>query len=153
MDGWRVGYIAAPQEVIPALTKITSNDVTHVNTFIQAGALAAINHADDLLKDLVQEDATRRDIAVTRLNAMPGVKCVAPEGTIYVFADIRATGLLSQEVADRLLIDARVVVESGAFYGQAGEGFIRICFGSQPRSVLETAMARMHGFFERVVSK
>lgn len=147
MDGWRLGYIAAPKEIMPALIKITSNDVTHVNTFIQAGALAAIQHADDLLPDLVGEDGKRRDLVVDHLNAMPGVSCPRPAGTIYAFADIRATGLTSQEVADKLMLEARVVVVAGSFYGEAGEGFIRVCFGAQPVAVLEVAMTRMHDLF------
>lgn len=152
MDGWRLGYIAAPKEIMPALIKITSNDVTHVNTFIQAGALAAVQHADDLLPDLVGEDGKRRDLVVDRLNAMPGVNCPRPAGTIYAFPDIRATGLTSQEIADKLLLEARVVVEAGSFYGEAGEGFIRVCFGAQPVAVLEVAMARMHAFFAQLVA-
>lgn len=151
MDGWRLGYIAAPKEVMPALLKITSNDVTHVNTFIQAGALAAIEQADALLPPLVGEDRKRRDIVVESLNAMPGVRCARPEGTIYAFADIRATGLSAQQLADRLMTEARVVVEAGSFYGEAGEGFIRVCFGAQPVAVLQTAMTRMHAFMTRLV--
>ncbi|KPQ05537.1 MAG: aspartate aminotransferase [Rhodobacteraceae bacterium HLUCCA12] len=147
MDGWRLGWLAADQRMIGALMKITTNEVTHVNTFIQHGALAAITGPGDALADLVAGDRERRDLAVRRLNQMPGATCAAPQGTIYAFADIRATGLPAQVVAQRLLDEAGVVVEAGSFYGAAGEGHLRICFGAVDLAQLSQAMDRMQGFF------
>lgn len=147
MDGWRLGWLAADASMISALMKITTNEVTHVNTFIQYGALAAITGPAEALDNLVAGDLARRDLAVRRLNQMPGVTCAAPEGTIYAFADIRGTGLSAQLVADRLMEEAGVVVEAGSFYGEAGEGHLRICFGSVDEARLSEAMDRMQGFF------
>jgi aspartate aminotransferase len=56
MDGWRLGYLAADRALMPALTKITMNDVTHVNTFIQEGAYAAVTGPAEVLADLVDQD-------------------------------------------------------------------------------------------------
>ncbi|GAB5097718.1 pyridoxal phosphate-dependent aminotransferase [Caballeronia sp. HLA56] len=150
MDGWRVGFMTAPDDVMPALLKITANDVTHVNTFIQAGALAAVSGDRAMLEHLVSEDAQKRAIVVESLNAMPHVKCASPEGTIYAFPDISSTGLTAQECADRILTEARVVVEAGSFYGAAGEGHLRVCFGSESKERIVEAMKRMHRFFESI---
>lgn len=147
MDGWRIGYTVAPPEAISALLKVTKNDVAHVNTFIQTGALTAITRSHEILPLRKAEDEIRRDFVVQSLNAMKGVTCASPEGTIYAFADVRGTGFPSQLLADRLMREARVGVEAGSFYGRAGEGFIRICFGSQPLSKLQIAMTRMRDFF------
>lgn len=147
MDGWRLGWLAADESMIGALMKITTNEVTHVNTFIQHGALAAVTGPAEALEELVAGDLARRDLAVRRLNQMPGVICPAPQGTIYAFADIRATGLPAQRVAERLLDESGVVVEAGSFYGDAGEGHLRICFGSVSEARLNEAMDRMQGFF------
>ena len=147
MDGWRLGYLVADAAMIGALMKITTNEVTHVNTFIQHGALAALTGPPDVLADMVADDQARRDLVVSRLNQMPGVRCPYPEGTIYAFPDIRATGLPAQVVADRLLSEAQVVVEAGSFYGAQGEGHLRVCFGSQTAERLEEAMNRMSRFF------
>jgi len=76
------------------------------------------------------------------------VVCPLPEGSIYAFPDIRGTGLVSQALADRLLTEARVVVESGAFYGSQGEGVLRICFGSQSLPVIQEAVGRLDSFFK-----
>lgn len=150
MDGWRLGWLAADASLIGPLMKITTNEVTHVNTFIQHGALAAVTGPEAALEALVAGDRRRRDLVVARLNQMPGVICPAPQGTIYAFPDIRATGLTSQALAERLLAETGVVVEAGRFYGEAGEHHLRICFGAQGEACLTEAMDRMQAFFNRL---
>ncbi|WP_370399692.1 pyridoxal phosphate-dependent aminotransferase [Sulfitobacter sp. JB4-11] len=150
MDGWRLGYLVADAAMIGPLMKITTNEVTHVNTFIQHGALAALTGPPEVLADMVADDQARRDLVVSRLNQMPGVRCPSPQGTIYAFPDITGTGLTAQEAADRLLNEAQVVVEAGSFYGAQGEGHLRVCFGSQTAERLEEAMDRMSRFFNAI---
>ncbi|MCL4188763.1 MAG: aminotransferase class I/II-fold pyridoxal phosphate-dependent enzyme [Rhodobacteraceae bacterium] len=150
MDGWRLGYIAADRAFTGALLKVTTNEVTHVNTFIQHGALAAVTGPAAVLEGLVDGDRRRRDLVVARLNQMPGVRCPAPEGAIYAFPDIRATGLSARDAALRILEETGVVVEAGSFYGPAGEGHLRICFGAEPEHRLAEAMDRLQAFFNRL---
>lgn len=147
MDGWRLGWIAADAALIPGLMKITTSEVTHVNTFIQHGAVAALGGPEEVLARLVADDRARRDLVVGRLNQMPGLRCQRPEGTIYAFPDIAGTGLTSAEAAERLLTEAGVVVEAGSFYGPEGEGHLRICFGAEREDRLSEAMDRMQAFF------
>lgn len=146
MDGWRVGYMAAPKAYVPALLKITANDVTHVNTFVQAGALAALTGDEAILADLVAEDKSKRDLVVRRLNQMPGVTCAWPEGTIYAFPDISALGLPSQTFAERLMQEKGVVLEAGSFYGSSGEGHLRVCFGALSLAEIDEGMNRIADF-------
>ncbi|SFE13421.1 aspartate aminotransferase [Sulfitobacter brevis] len=150
MDGWRIGYIAADAALIGPCMKITTNEVTHVNTFIQAGAIAALNGPPEVLHEMVARDRKRRDLVVSRLNQMPNVSCAPVEGTIYAFPDISATGLSAADCADRLLHETGVVVEAGSFYGAAGEGHIRVCFGCAELEVLDEAMNRMQRFFNEL---
>jgi aspartate aminotransferase len=147
MDGWRLGYLAADKSMIPALMKITTTEVTHVNTFVQYGALAAVSGPASVLEEMVDDDRRKRDLVVSRLNQMPGVVCPRPEGTIYAFPDISGTGLKAQEAADAILDEVDVVVEAGSFYGQLGENHLRVCFGSQSYERLEEAMDRLSRFF------
>ncbi|MFC0201847.1 pyridoxal phosphate-dependent aminotransferase [Paracoccus rhizosphaerae] len=146
MDGWRIGYMVAPEAAIGALLKITANDVTHVNTFIQEGALAAVQGDPAILAALIAEDAEKRQIVVSSLNQMPGITCKWPEGTIYAFPNISGTGLAAQDFADQLLEKTGVVVEAGSFYGATGEGHIRVCFGSISHDTAEQAMSRIKSF-------
>ncbi|NKB27265.1 MAG: aminotransferase class I/II-fold pyridoxal phosphate-dependent enzyme [Rhodobacteraceae bacterium] len=147
MDGWRIGYLAAHPDVMPALMKITTNEVTHVNTFIQYGAVAALEGPPEALAGMVAKDRACRDLVVARLNQMPGVTCAEPDGTIYAWPDISATGMAAQELAEKMMHEVGVVVEAGSFYGAAGEGHLRVCFGAQPMDSLAEAMGRMQRFF------
>ena len=150
MDGWRLGYMVAPAWAMPGLLKITANDATHVNTFIQAGGRAAITGPSEVLAELVDHDRQKRDLVVRRLNQMPGVKCPSPQGAIYAFPDISAFGIPSQALAERILDEADVVVEAGSFYGQSGEGHLRVCFGSESLERLDEGMDRLSRFFNNL---
>ena len=147
MDGWRLGWLACDAALMPGPMKVFTSEVTHVNTFIQHGALAAITGPEEVLEGMVDDDRARRDLVVARLNQMPGVTCDAPQGTIYVWPDITGTGLGSDALALRLMEETGVVAESGRFYGPEGEGRLRLCFGAQRLDRLEEAMDRMQLFF------
>lgn len=146
MDGWRVGYAVAPAEIIRQLKLVTMNDTTHPCVFAQEGALAAVVGPPAVRDTIVAGDRRRRDLVVTRLNAMSGFRCPTPEGTIYAFPDVSAFGLPSTQLAARILERVHVAVEAGTFYGSSGEGHIRLCVASEPYDRLEEAMERLDRF-------
>jgi len=84
---------------------------------------------------------------VSRLNQMAGVTCEWPQGTIYAFPRIAELGLPAQQLAELILEKTGVVVEAGSFYGPAGEGHLRVCFGSQSIERISEAMDRLQRFF------
>ncbi|GGF35100.1 aminotransferase [Youhaiella tibetensis] len=147
MDGWRVGYLTAPRWLLPALMKVSTNDITHVNTFVQYGAKAAIEGPQEVLEHLLAEDREKRDFTVASLNQMPGVRCASPQAATFAFPDVSSLGIPSQELAERILDQAGVAVEAGSFHGHAGEGHLRISFGSVSMPELENAMQRLARFF------
>ncbi len=147
MDGWRIGYLAADKALIPAMLSVIMNDVTHVNVFVQEGARAAVEGSQEPMRAMVEADKRKRDIVVQALNQMPGVVCPTPEATIYAFPDITATGKSAHELAHVIMNEAHVVTEAGSFYGPAGEGHLRICFGSVSEERLVEAMGRLSTFF------
>ena len=149
MDGWRLGYVACKQEFMPALLKITVNDVAHVNVFIQHGAYAAITGPQDCLAEMLREDDRRREMVCRRLNEIKGIVCPSPQGTIYAFPDVSAFGKPSLQIAEELLAQTHVVTEEGTFYGPEGEGHLRICFGAEPYEIIEQAMDRLQAYFEK----
>ena len=149
MDGWRIGFVSCTRKFMPALLQITSNDATHVNVFIQHGALAAITGSQDEFNAMLAEDDRRRRLVCDRLNAIQGIVCPRPEGTIYAFPDVRAYTKSSNSLANELLEEAGIVIEDGGFYGAAGEGHLRVCFGSEPYEVLDEALSRIEDFFAR----
>lgn len=147
MDGWRLGYAVCEREFMSALLKITVNDVAHVNVFIQEGARAALTGPQDCLAEMLREDDRRRQLICRRLNEIDGIECPLPQGTIYAFPDISAFGKPSVQLAEEILHATRVVTEAGTFYGEAGEGHLRMCFGAEPYDRINEAMDRLEAFF------
>jgi len=143
MDGWRLGYAVAPIEIIADLRRVTMNTTTHPCIFAQDGGLAAVVNSQDCVKSMVDEDRKRRDLVVSRLNEIPGIECPSPQASIYAFPDISALGLSSDMLALNIIENAHVAVESGSFYGNSGEGHLRICFGSEPYDRIEEALDRI----------
>lgn len=147
MDGWRLGYVTCKAEFMPALLMITVNDVAHVNVFIQEGAYAALTGPQECLTQMLNEDDRRRQMICRRLNEIDGIECPLPQGTIYVFPDVSAFGKPSEQLAEEILAQTNVVTEAGSFYGSAGEGHLRLCFGAESYERIEDAMDRLQRFF------
>jgi aspartate/methionine/tyrosine aminotransferase len=79
---------------------------------------------------------------VAALNAMPGIDCPAPDGSFYVFPDIRGTGMTAQQFADYLIEDYGVGVVAGSAFGDRGEGHVRITYAA-PDDTIDEGMERM----------
>ncbi len=148
MDGWRIGYAAAKPEFIREMMRVTMNETTHPCVFAQEGAREALVASQDCVSEMVAEDCRRRDLVYQRLNEMPGVTCHKPEGTIYAFPDISSWGVSSNQLAEDILRSVHVATEAGSFYGKAGEGHLRICFGSEPYDRLAEAMDRIEQYLK-----
>ncbi|MFJ4286898.1 pyridoxal phosphate-dependent aminotransferase [Paenarthrobacter nicotinovorans] len=147
MTGWRTGFVVGPSHLIQLMPRMQEGLVSCTPAFIQRAAVAALEGPDDAVDTMVAEYQRRRDIAVAAIRAIPGVECDMPEGAFYIFADIRGTGLSSQEFSDRLLEEQRVAVIPGTAFGQGGEGFIRLCFAASDETI-RTAIDGMAKFVE-----
>jgi len=127
---------------------ISVNDVAHVNVFIQEGAYAALTGPQDCRIEMLAEDDRRRQLVSRRLNAIDGISCPLPQGTIYSFPDVSAFGIPSLQMAEEILAETRVVTEDGSFYGPTGEGHLRICFGAESYERIDEALDRLQQYFE-----
>jgi aspartate aminotransferase len=87
MTGWRIGYLAAPAEVVAAVTRIQSQSTSNPTSIAQKAALAALSGPQDCVMRMVAEFEKRRDHMLRRLEALPGVHAIKPTGTFYLFAN------------------------------------------------------------------
>jgi aspartate aminotransferase len=126
MTGWRIGYAIGPNDVISAAGKIQSQSTSNATSIAQAAALEALRGAQDEVITMVREFAKRRDVIVERLNEIPGIRCLKPQGAFYVFPNIAAllnksaNGRLLKspcDLADYLLEQAQVAVVPGEDFG------------------------------------
>jgi aspartate aminotransferase len=129
MTGFRLGYVAAHEAVIAALTRLQSHLSGNVCTFAQYGGLGALQMDQGIVEERRRELERRRDLAYELTREL--FECVKPQGAFYLFADARAhlgAGESSEDLAMRLLDRAGVAVVPGEAFG--GPGHIRIAFGA-----------------------
>ncbi len=142
MTGFRVGWCVASEEMITAMDIFQQNSVTNVPAFVQMAALAAITGPQEHVIETTARLQAKRDRMVAALNTMDGIDCVAPDGSFYVFPDIRGTGMTAQQFADYLIEDYGVGVVAGSAFGDRGEGHVRITYAA-PNDVIDEGMERM----------
>lgn len=129
MTGWRVGYCAAPTQIIERMLLLWQQFSRGPATFIQDAAVTALSLGSDYHGAMAHEYQARRDLLVAGMQNIPGVVPLVPEGGFFVMLDVRGLGMTSDMVRKKLL-DAGVVVLHGAAYGQAGEGMLRVSFAA-----------------------
>ena len=144
MTGWRIGYIAANEQLIEAMLKIHQYTMLCAPTMGQMAGIEALRSGEDDVAKMVKEYDRRRRFIVRKLNEI-GLPCFEPKGAFYAFPSIEATGMSSEEFAERLLMEEQVAVVPGSAFGQCGEGFVRCCYATSLASI-EEALKRMERF-------
>jgi len=147
MTGWRIGYVAASEEIIEAMMKIHQYTIMCAPTMAQMAALEALRTGDDQVEEMVAEYDQRRRIMVKGLNDI-GLTCFEPKGAFYAFPSVKSTGLSSDDFAEKLLLEAKVAVIPGSTFGQCGEGHIRCCYATSLPEI-EEALERMEKFVRK----
>ncbi|MBV9543919.1 MAG: pyridoxal phosphate-dependent aminotransferase, partial [Chloroflexi bacterium] len=148
MTGWRLGFGVFPRELVPHVERLISNSVSCTASFAQQAAIAALEGPDDPVDAMLDEFRRRRTAIVAGLNALPGVRCLEPDGAFYAFPNIMETGYSSRELADLLLQDAGVACLSGTAFGSHGEGYLRFSYANSLENI-ELALQRMQALLER----
>jgi aspartate aminotransferase len=130
MTGWRLGYVAGPRPFIEQIEKVHSHSVTCATSFVQKAGVAALTGPQEFIGEMVNAWDRRRRAVAGGLSAINGIACPLVEGAFYAFADIRGTGMTSNETADLFLQQAHVAVTPGVAFGDAGEGHVRLSFAT-----------------------
>ncbi|MDX3582430.1 aminotransferase class I/II-fold pyridoxal phosphate-dependent enzyme [Streptomyces europaeiscabiei] len=130
MTGWRVGWLAAPPEIVASARLHVSRTITHVPTVNQRAALAALGDTGTPV-EAARDYRRRRALLVDALNGIDGIDCPLPDGGMFAFPDVndllRARGWTSSaDLAAWLLDTARLAVVPGEAFNAPGR--IRVCF-------------------------
>ncbi len=147
MTGWRLGYVAAPRDLVKQIATIHSHTATCATSFAQVGGVAAYDGSQECITTMNVAYDRRRRLVAEGLSALPGITCPLPEGAFYAFADIRGTGLSSTEFATQLLESQYVAVTPGDAFGPAGAGYVRLSVANSD-TMLAKAVERI-GMFVR----
>jgi aspartate aminotransferase len=127
MTGWRIGYVAADKALVEAMNNIQSQSTSNPVSFCDKASVEALNGPQEFMGPWVEEFDRRRRYITDRLNAMPGVKCLLPQGAFYVFPNFAGcygkstpSGKVltnSTEIAAWLLEEHNVAVVPGGAFG------------------------------------
>lgn len=147
MTGWRVGYVAGHPDLIQAMTRIHQYTIMCAPIMSQVAALEGLKSGESAKKEMVMEYDRRRRMLVHGFREI-GLTCFEPLGAFYVFPEITATGLSSDEFAEQLLKEEKVAVVPGTAFGPAGEGHVR-CSYAYSTQQLKEALVRMERFVKK----
>ena len=147
MTGWRIGYAAAPKEIIAAMHKIHQYTMMCVSTMSQMAALEALKGDQDSVTEMVEDYNRRRQVMVKGLRDI-GLTCYEPKGAFYCFPSIKCTGMTSEDFAEKLLSEEKVAVVPGSAFGKCGEGYIRCCYATSLADI-EEALKRLGRFVKK----
>jgi aspartate aminotransferase len=150
MTGWRLGFAAGPEPIIRAMARLQGQATSGATSFVQTAAVTALTGDPAWVERM--RDAFRRRARLMHggLNALPGVRCLEPQGAFYCFPDVSGTfdrlGLRDADgFAEAALERAHVAVVSGAAFGSPTH--VRLSFATSDEQI-EEGLRRLRRMLE-----
>jgi aspartate/methionine/tyrosine aminotransferase len=134
MTGWRLGWAQASERTVEAMYKAAEFITSNPAAMVQQAGIVALRQGESYIGDLRTHYAARRAQVCAALTAIPGVTLAEPDGAFYAF--FRIEGISdSTAFTSRLVREAGVALTPGVAFGEAGEGYIRLCFAASEGTV------------------
>lgn len=149
MTGWRVGFVFAPEDIINVLTMIQSQSTTGTSSISQWAALAAFQHASEIIPTVRHAMQTRRDVLMASLQELFNHSFPSPASALYMFiamCDLGVDTNNSTEFCRRLIEEHNIAIVPGSAFG--AEGYVRLSFGA-PEKELQEAIAAFKAAIDR----
>jgi len=138
MTGWRVGWIVAPTATGQVFENLIQYSTSGVAPFMQRGAIAALEHGDDFVRQNIERATLSRDILCDALIATNRVQTLKPDGALYAF--LKIDGITNTRAAAIDIVDkTNVGLAPGSAFGEGGDLFLRACFLRDPKQMEEAA--------------
>jgi len=148
MDGWRIGYLIGPKDLMKHALKMHQHILSCPNTFVQEGARVALISSQSCVDDMVKEFDRRRKLMMSYFDNMR-ISYKPPHGAFYILPSIKKYGMSSEQFCDFLLNEARVATVPGSAFGKLGEGFIRFSYTTDYHLIKE-GMERVKNVLKRI---
>lgn len=145
--GGRVGYLAAPARVAALVSRYNGHVISCVSPILQSVACHLLAGEPDWTEELRAAYQVKRDVTAAAVNVMPGLSCAVPEGTFYIWADVRPSGMSATDFCTDLLEGAGIALTPGEAFGALGEGFVRFNLAG-PMDVIEEGLERMGSYLK-----
>lgn len=149
MTGWRIGYMAGPEEIAKAVTKLQGQYTSGVSSIAQKAAEAAYDGTLEEVEKMRVAFERRRDLIVSLAKEIPGWRCNTPQGAFYLFPEV--SSYVGKSCGDRritssgdyvmyLLEEAHVATVDGAAF--CAPGYLRLSYATSDDNIRE-AMRRI----------
>lgn len=144
MTGWRIGYIGAPKWIAKACEKMQGQFTSGTSSIAQRAAMAAVLADPSVTHQMCEAFKKRRDLVVSLLKDIPGVKANVPDGAFYVFPDISSYFgkskddvhiTNSHDLSMYLLHSANVALVSGDAFGD--DNCVRFSYATSEEKLKE----------------
>lgn len=151
MTGWRVGFALGSAKLLANMLKLQSHSTSNATSIAQKAAVEALRGPQESVQTMLAEYHRRRDRIVAGLRAIPGIRCVLPQGAFYVYPNVSAylkkDGLADPtHLAEKLLEEARVAVVPGPAFGT--NDHVRISYATSQEQIDE-GLRRLKDFFAK----
>ncbi len=156
MTGWRIGYIAAPKWIAQACDKMQGQFTSGTSSISQKAALEAVSSDWELYRDMQEKFRHRRDLVVSMMKEIKGLKVNNPQGAFYVFPDCsyffgksngHTTIHTCTDLCMYLLADAKISVVTGEAFGD--KNCFRLSYATS-EDLLKKAVDRMKASLEKL---
>ena len=156
MTGWRVGYLGAPKWLAAACTKMQGQTTSATCSIAQKAAEAAVLADPICTKDMREAFLRRRDLMISKLQEIEGLKLSIPQGAFYIFPDVShyfGKSYNGTKVADAndfcmyLLNEANVATVTGVAFGSPN--CMRISYAAADEILVE-AVRRIKTALEKL---
>ena len=137
MTGWRVGYLAADVKLQKVMYNLFQHTMTCVAGFIQKACVVGLDCGKEV-EEMRLRYEQRRDMFITELNTIPGVRCRVPQGAFYAWVRFDVPGMDSEAICAHILEKAKVVGVPGVAYG-TDECCVRFSFAASDEDLAEAA--------------
>jgi aspartate/methionine/tyrosine aminotransferase len=145
MTGWRVGYVAAPRWLRPALWKVQEALVSSVSEVSQAAAMAALRGGPASVAAMRESYRIRRDLVVRRL-AVAGIPLKEPEGAFYVMIPLSPGA--DSRLACLELVTEGVALAPGSAFGDVAFDQLRLSLSASEETI-SLGLDRLLAWYER----
>jgi aspartate/methionine/tyrosine aminotransferase len=148
VTGWRCGYLLAAADAIAEAMKIQDCMIICAPVPVQRAITTVLEHEPNYPRRWLAELKERRDFLISTFTNTPGLDPVTPAGGFFVM--VRVLGCTDSRATAMALIDReQVVTIPGRFFGESGEGYLRISYGAATIERLRDASARIGHFVKQ----
>ncbi len=142
MTGWRIGYAAAPEYVIKAMSSFQSHATSNPNSIAQYASVVALRHEKEFMEAMRGEFEERRNLIVKLINSIDGISCDTPHGAFYIMVDIsklKGKKINGKEIdgsmafAEALLEEDNVAVVPGIAFGC--DDYVRLSYATSKENI------------------